>query len=169
MRIFYFLTLMFLTACGFTPLYGDHKNPDAINSLLENVAINTIPDQEGQYLRNLLIDRFYRTSRPQNPAFALTIAPIVESRIDLDETEQSDTTRQQLRLVSHLTLTRLDTNEVILKRPLRSITSYNVLSSEYTTRVSRTDVRNNALNDLARQIETITSLYLRTSAAENTQ
>ena len=49
----------------------------------------------------------------------------------------------------------------ILRRKLTAITSYNILQSQFTTRVSENDARNSALNDLARQIETQMSLYLR--------
>lgn len=159
-----FIPLLFvlvLTACGFTPLYGDRQD-NTVNAALEQVVLGNIPDRDGQYLRNLLIDKFYVAGRPQQPLYELAVGDILETRTDLDETVESDTTRQQLLLTSSMALKDLKTGKVVLERKLRAIASYNVLSSEYTTRVSRGAVRDNALADLARQIETNTSLYLRT-------
>lgn len=162
LRFLALASVLVLAACGFTPVYGD-RAAGSVNAALETVAISNIPDRDGQYLRNLLIDRFYRVGRPATPNYVLEVAPIVESRRDLDETIESDTTRQQIRLDTSLVLTDTRTNQVLLQQPLRAIGSYNVLSSEYTTRVSRAAVRDDVLADLARQIETRVGLYLRSA------
>jgi LPS-assembly lipoprotein len=51
----------------------------------------------------------------------------------------------------------------VLSRTLLASTSYNVLSSQFTTRVSEDDARLNALNDLARQAEQQIVLYFERS------
>ncbi len=124
-------------------------------------AINNIPDRSGQYLRNALIDRFYRDGRPINPHYTLNISEVQESSIDLDITKDSDATRAQLRLTSSFTLTDTQSGEIVLSRPLKAISSYNVLTSEFSTRVSAKNTRENALNDIARQIELQIALYLK--------
>jgi len=58
-----------------------------------------------------------------------------------------------------MTLTNKATNEQLLKRDLTVVTSYNILNSQFTTHVSETNARENALEDLARQIETQLALY----------
>ena len=154
-----------LSACGFEPMYGTQMQSNAgqesVEAQLAQVAINGIPDREGQMLRNALIDRFYRDGRPQNSRYTLQIAPIDESITDLDITKSSDATRAQLHLKTSMNLIDDATGEIVLTRSLRSIASYNVLTSEFATRVSAQNTRENALNDLARQIELQTSLYLR--------
>lgn len=152
-----------LAGCGFTPLYaapGTAGGGD-VTAGLDSIHIDNIPNREGQYLRNQLIDRFYRSGRPADPAYRLKIDPIAETLTDLDITKSSSATRAQLRLNTHMTLRDAKTGQVLLDRPLVSVTSYNILQSQFTTRVSEENTRNNALDDLARQIEAQLALYLR--------
>ena len=150
-----------LGACGFTPLYGDHgPSADAgVRTELNSIYIGNIPDQPGQYLRNALMDRFYSTGRPGADArYHLTVAPVAESRTELDITKTSDSTRAQLYLSTSMVLTDSGGAE-LMKRSLNAVTSYNILDSQFTTRVAEESARRQALDDLARQIETHTLLY----------
>ena len=154
-----------LSACGFEPIYGTRMQSNAgqesVQSQLAQVGIDGIPDREGQFLRNALIDRFYRNGRPQNIGYTLHINTISESTVDLDITKSSDATRAQLRLTTSMILKDETIGDIVLTRDLRSIASYNVLTSEFATRVSAQNTRENALHDLARQIELQISLYLK--------
>lgn len=155
------LATLVLAACGFSPVYGTlgQGQSAAAEAYLSQVSIDNIPDREGQYLRNALIDRFYRASRPADPLYRLTVRPIQETRTELDITETSDTTRAQLRLTTTMTLRDLRSGEAVLSRNLHTIVSYNILASEFSTRVSEQNARDNALDDLARQIEAQLGLY----------
>ena len=163
MRYFLLLSLLLINACGFSPVYGnlgsdkDYGQED----LLAYVAIDSIKDREGQFLRNALIDRFYHDGRPTNPQFNLVVSDITETLRDLDITESSDATRGQLKLTTTMQLFDAKTGEELIERKLRSTTSYNILSSEFTNRVSEQNTRENALNDLARQIELQLNLYFK--------
>ena len=149
-----------LTACGFRPLYGEpSQQQQSAAAELSNVRIGNIPDREGQYLRNALIDRFYQHGYPQNPRYTLEVSPVVETRTDLDITKSADTTRSQLKLRTTIVLRDTFDSKTVLKRDLLAVTSYNTLQSQYTTRVSEENTRLNALDDLARQIELQLSLY----------
>ena len=123
--------------------------------------IGNIPDREGQYLRNALIDRFYRSGRPVNAAYDLDIDRITETLVDLDITKSSDATRGQLKVQTRLKLIGRASGSVVLERDVRSITSYNILGSEFATRVTEDNARTNALDDLARQIEMQLNLYFK--------
>lgn len=161
-KILVIASLLLLAACGFEPMYGRNINEyTGVESNLAQVDIGNIPDREGQYVRNALIDRFYRTGRPANPIYDLSIDPIVESLVDLDITKSSDATRGQLREQTKIRLTDHRTGQVVLERDLRSITSYNILGSEFATRVTEDNARTNALDDLARQIEMQLNLYFK--------
>jgi LPS-assembly lipoprotein len=151
-------TALSLSACGFTPLYSQNAQ---VSAHLDQIQIGIIPDRSGQFLRNALIDRFYQTGTPSAPLYHLKIEPIAESISDLDITKSSDATRAQLRLRTTMTLTDTATGNAVLTRQLRSITSYNILQSQFTTNVSEQDARESGLNDLARQIERQISLHLK--------
>ncbi len=155
-------SLFTLSSCGFQPQYGVNRDsPYGVEEYLALVQIEGIPDREGQYLRNALIDRFYRHARPQKVAYILKVEEIREALVDLDITKDSDATRGQLRLNTRMTLLKATTREVLLDRNLRAITSYNILGSEFANRVTEENARQNALDDLARQIEMQISLYLK--------
>jgi LPS-assembly lipoprotein len=158
-------SVLTLSACGFEPMYGTHRFNEptaqeaAIEAQLESIEIENIPDRSGQVLRNLLIDRFYRNGRPQAPQYRLKTAALQESITDLDITKESDATRAQLRV--NATITLVDANgNAVLERDLSAIGSYNILTSEFSTRVSEDNTRQNVLSDLAQQIELQIALYL---------
>jgi len=158
-RAFVILALLLsLTACGFQPLYSKNN----AKGDFDQIAIANIPDRSGQYLRNLLMDRFYTQGRPSNPRYTLEVTNLKEDSIDLDITKTSSSTRAQLRMDATITLRDNATQAVLLEQPLLAITSYDILSSQFTTRVSEQSTRENALHDLARQIEMRLALYLRT-------
>ena len=154
-----------LTGCGFSPIYSKHESSSthgyAVAAVLSQVDIGNIPDREGQILRNTLMDRFYQDGRPDNHLYLLSVAQLREAITDLDVTEDSDTTRAELYMQTTISLIRQDTKDVLLKRDIRSVTSYNILGSQFTTRVSEQDARESAIHDIARQIELQLSLYLK--------
>lgn len=146
-------------------MYGKHGGDDyGAEDLLAHVYIENIPDREGQILRNELIDRFYRDGRPANPTYSLKVKSLNSRSIDLDVTQSADTTREQLQLKAGIELIDTVTGETVLKRTLSSYVSYNVLDSEFSTRISRLNSLDNALKDMARQIETDLTLYFNRSA-----
>lgn len=149
---------VWLSACGFTPMYSSTAG---VSPVLSNVDIAPIPDREGQLLHNTLIDRFYKDGYPTVPTYQLVVSPVNEIKRDLDVTITSDTTRAQLTLSSAFVLKHIETGEAVLTRPIKSITSYNVLGSEFATRVTERNARDNAIADLARQIERDIALYIK--------
>lgn len=156
------ITLLSLTACGFHPVYGVNKyEATGIENRFSQIQISNIPDREGQFLRNQLIDNFYRSGRPSSPAYTLKISKISETQRDLDVTRDSDTTRAQLTLSTNIILEDKKTKQNLLERRIQSIASYNVLGSEFANRVSEDTTRENLLKDVARQVELQLSLYFK--------
>lgn len=173
MRVFSSLVLalilfcsFLLSACGFTPLYGtrspEGNSPSSLRSSFAQVEVSLIPDRSGQMLRNLLIDRLYSGGYPVNPSYTLKIEKLAEAKGELDITKSAEATRAQLTIRTQMVL--LDAKGVeVLRRPLSSITSYNVLQSEFATRVTEENARGNAIAEIARQVELALSLYFHTS------
>lgn len=153
------LIMLTVSACGFSPMYSQKASHSSMTSHLDQIYIQSIPDREGQYLRNALIDRFYRHGRPAVPSYDLAVAPLRETLTDLDITKSSDATRGQLRLDTKMVLSDKISGAQLASYDLVSITSYNILQSQFTTRVAEDNARMSALDDLARQIETRLALY----------
>lgn len=152
------LALLALSACGFTPMYGSSGKDGNAKDFLAQVQIDNIPDREGQYLRNALIDRFH-SGGATDAAYILTLSPVQESRTELDISISADATRAELELSTTMILRDRKTSGLVLQRSLKSSASYNILASQFTTRVSEDNARLNALDDLARQVEQQVLLY----------
>ena len=151
----------FLNGCGFKPLYNS-KGEETRQTIISKTAdfdIAVIPNQDGQFLRNLLIDRFYTKGYPQNPRYRLLVSPITETEQSLAIAKSSESTRSQLRQVTRMELQDRQTGTVVLVRDLMAISSYNILVSEFATGVTGDNARQNGLSDLARQIALHLGLY----------
>lgn len=157
--LFVVIALM-LAGCGFSPVYGSKAAAPAVEATLDQVHIDNIPDRAGQVLRNALIDRFYRNGRPGDAArYTLRVAAIQETRTNLDITKGASATRAQLRLDTQVTLIDNRGMNTVMERRLLAITSYNILQSQFTTRVAEEAARQAALDDLAGQIERHIALH----------
>jgi LPS-assembly lipoprotein len=169
--------ILYLSACGFEPAYSTLKDSQKVagqsstttRALLADIRIPTIPDREGQILRNALIDRFYIDGAPINPDFTLTVNRVNVLIRNLDITVSADTTRAELRTTTRYTLTDTKTGAAVLSNSITGLTSYNVLGSEFATRVSENAALENALRDMARQIELGIVLYLERKQDRTTQ
>ena len=163
-RFFIIAICLACTACGFHPVYGVNKyQSTGVETHLAATNIDTIPDFEGRFLRNLLIDRFHRQGA-QGAQYILNIKPITESVRNLDITKTSDSTRAQLQLTTSMSLTDID-GKILMSQNLNAIVSYNILASEFSTRVSEKNAQENGLHELAEQIETRVSLYFKRASA----
>ncbi len=161
--LFMGFTVINLGACGYKPLYADRAAFNAGSSVgqsLAKVKISIIADREGQILRNQLLDSFYSAGERGNYEYILDVRPVKQRTVEFDVTEDSDITRAQLKLSSNMKLRDIKSGKVVLSRELRSFASYNILDSQYATRVSREKALENALHDMARHIEINVALFL---------
>ena len=168
-KLLAFIACVALTSCGFQPMYGTHSSAAHINEetgqAFSQIEIGMIADREGQFLRNELIDRLNSSGTPQNAKYVLGFSPLVVNKRELDLTKSSEATRSQIIATTDLKLSLKDTNEVVLSRPLKSISSYNILPSEFATNVTENAARESALKELARQAELQLSLYFNRTPA----
>lgn len=154
-----------LSSCGFSPMYGTHARAPAASgataeAALADVSISNIPDRNGVLLRNALIDRFYQHGYPSAPRYTLTIEKVSEVKRELDLTKSSEATRSQLVISTKFKFFDNNSPTPLLERSLTSTNSYNILESEFSTRVTEDSARVSGMNDLARQIELNLVLYL---------
>jgi len=153
--------LISLSACGFSPVYKSVEESISPASSLNQVDIGIIKDRDGQFLRNALIDRFYRDGYPTDAQYKLVVQDIEETISDFDITVDSEATRRQLQLRTTFKLFRIGTEKPLITRDLIATTSNNVLESEFSTLVTEQSARESALNDLARQIQRQLAVYLK--------
>ena len=149
-----------LGGCGFRPLYGktggDHQD---VAGDLSSVAIAPIPDRLGQELRNYLLDLLTPRGRPTNPIFTLRVQ--VKERIeDLAIDNQGLATRANLRLDATYALIKDETGESVLNGKGLAVSSYNLVSNDYSNLTAENDARSRAALHIARQIRARLGAYL---------
>lgn len=154
--IFIVLASFMLGSCGFKPLYGTYGEKAEV---LQNVWIDRIRDEQGQALRNHLIDRFYSDGYPQAARYNLQITLSNFTR-SLDVQKDDTTSRAQLIIRAKYQLIDRQTNRAVHEATIRSVNSYNILASQFTTTVTQEDAEDRALRDLADKLKTRITLFL---------
>jgi LPS-assembly lipoprotein len=147
-----------LGACGFQPLYGDNGARNA-SAELAAVHINTIPDRNGQMLHNFLLDRINAQGRPSDPRYVLDIR-LTESKASLGIIKDSSSTLAQIASVANYTLRDLKANKVLQSGRSRSVTSYNIVQSDFATLAAEKDARERTLRELSEDITTKVAVFL---------
>lgn len=145
-----------VSACGFESLYAE-KNIVLSGSQIE---IASIPDYEGQFLRNLLIDRLYGAGRPENAIYLLKISPLEKTFTNLGTRKDVTDTRAHIKISAHLKLIEKATNKTLLERDIRTTGGYNLLDNQLSTITSRNNVTETLLKEISDDAVTEISLYL---------
>ncbi|MCM8732628.1 LPS assembly lipoprotein LptE [Azospirillum sp. A1-3] len=153
------LSALSLSGCGFQPLYGGQGVGAAAADRLMEVDIASIPNREGQKLRNLLIDNFYPSERPSNPRYRLDVA-LSASEQKLALQKDATAVRAQLLVNAPYRLTDTQTGQVVFQSNSRSMVSYNTLEQHYAAIVTVQNAYDRALEDISNDITTRVAMYL---------
>jgi LPS-assembly lipoprotein len=146
-----------LLGCGFEPVYGTRTLNGETAEILNQVAIDNIPDRNGQILRNDLIDRMYGKGRPKKPLYHLS-AKLHVSLQDLGIQANATSTRSLLDISVDYSL--MDMNDKnVLSGAAHSVTSFNKLSDQYSSLVSQEDAYERTIHEVSEQIVNRVSLY----------
>ncbi len=159
MRRGFLLALLFLlAACGFSPIYGpkaDKSSP--VVDALSLVAIDNIPNENGQKLRNHLIDRMYFKGRPTNPAAFLSVS-LSDKTTSLGIKKDETASLVEMSLTAKYRL--LDKNRApLLEGTARSVVLYSQLDAQYGTLAAQRNAYDRALTEVGEQIVGRLSLY----------
>ncbi|AWK86056.1 LPS assembly lipoprotein LptE [Azospirillum thermophilum] len=147
------------SACGFQPLYGGAGVGAGAAEKLNTVEIAPIPDREGQKLRNLLIDRFYESSRPGNPRYRLdTSLTAYEQKLALQK--DASAIRAQLMVTAPYRLVDTATGQVVFQSSARSMISYNILEQHYAGLLTVENAYDRALSEISNDITTRVAMFL---------
>lgn len=145
------IALILLSGCGFRPLYQNTNTVNGGGTTLDIVEINDIPNAIGQAFKNALIDRFYHNGYPQSALYILKVS-LEESGRDIIIQKNDTTTRSQLVLRATYELINKQTRQLVEKGSVRSVSSYNILPSQYTTLVTQNDAREKNTREAADKI-----------------
>ena len=150
---FLFAALLSLAACGFQPMYGDAAKK---TTQTERISIEDIPDRDGQYLRNALLDRIGTDGESR---YSLSVDKMTKKVTDMALRRDATYTRGQMEIGADITLVDRQTGQTVLTRHVHSFGGYNELDNQFATNVSEQAQTENMLQDLASSIITEVDLY----------
>ena len=125
-----------------------------------DIEIASIPNRDGQQLRNDLIDRLNPRGRPAEARYILNIEPLKTTSTDLGIQKDATVTRTEIEIEAHVVLKEKGTDVILLDRRLHAVGGYDVLDQQYATLVTRQSVTEHILAELADDIVTALNLSL---------
>jgi LPS-assembly lipoprotein len=148
-----------LSGCGFTPVYSGAPGAK-VKFDLSLVAVEPIKDRIGQRLRNHLIDIINPAGRPAKPVYSLSIK-LNEAKQTLAVQKTEIATRANLSFTAKFGLSRRGQSDTLLSGQSTSVTSYNILASEFATLVAERNARERAVRELSIEIANQLAIFLR--------
>lgn len=153
-----------MSACGFQPMYAapSAATQRSVEAQYKDIEIANIPDNNGQYLRNALIDRLYVAGRPADARYLLEIAHLKRDLTSQAVQKDATYTRSLMEYTAMLRLRdRKSDGAIVLERNLRALGSYNLLDNQFATISSRDSLNEHLLDELADSIQTALALHFR--------
>ncbi len=153
-----------LTACGFSPLYGErtvqkgfYQEKANATDKLSKVYIAPIEDRIGQLMKNNLLNIMAPRGYSKPTEFRLEVTIIPPSKYELALRKDDTATRETLNYVA--TYKMLRDNEVVITGQTETKVSYNILAEPYATDVSINYAEKRAAEILSRDIATRIGTY----------
>jgi LPS-assembly lipoprotein len=149
--------LCLLSACGFHAVYGGSGDSSPVATEMQQVAIDSIADRQGQILRNALIDRFYGKGRPVQPQYKLS-APLSVSQSDVGVLSNSVATLSEIDMNCDYVL-RDTKGKELLRGHAHSQSSFSRLNDQYATLAAHDSAVERTTREISEQITNRISLY----------
>lgn len=142
-----------LGACGFQPLYGEHPGGARTDTELAQVQVVAIDNgRTGHDVYNALIDRLSPNGEPTSPDYQLRV-DLRERREGVAIERDASITRYNYQLLAHYSLVDMRSGNVIHEGDSRSIASYNVVDSQFSTLMAQRDAEERAATELSEDIK----------------
>ncbi len=155
--------LMFLSACGFTPLYQSGSDGQSglgtpsLDHSLSTIEVAPISDRVGQQMRNHLLVRLNTKGTPQ---YQLKII-LEQSTRGYGIRPDASITQEELTVKAHVSLLDLNTNEAppLFMETYTSRTSYDAVLSDFATLTQREDSARRLAIEIADRIHRRMAVY----------
>ena len=151
------IAVMAAAGCGFQPIHGERSA--ASSAGLAQFDIGLIADRTGQMMRNELLQQMQPRGAVASPRYGLGVA-LTETLADLAIRKDDVATRANLTLIARFSVVSRADGNVLFSSQVRSVNSYNILTSDFATLSAREDARRRAIRQLARDIKERLSVWL---------
>lgn len=157
--IIIFAVVVFISGCGFRPLYiqnpetnfysGNAQNNSIINELAQ-IRITAIQDRFGQQIRNKLLDLLTPKGAPAKAKYRLDVK-LANKRV-IQQALRNDVTATSERIDYTVKYTLYEGSQELVSGDSFAFVSYNILNNPYSTTMAQKKSEENAANILANDI-----------------
>ncbi len=152
--------LLLGAACGFQPLYGSRApGGEPVQAELEDILIEPIAERTGQKLYNFLRDRLNPHGKPDVPRYVLSVR-LTERQDNLALATDKTPTRVNMTLIADYTLRSRDKEALLYEGRSRSTTSFDIVSSLFSSHTATEDARGRGAQALSDDIRMRLALFL---------
>lgn len=151
-----FALALAIGSCGFRPMYGGGGHGKTATQLAE-IRLDAIDDRVGQEVRNRLLDRKVGVN-DANAAYGLAVE-LHESISELSVQKTQFASRANFELRARYWLRTLKTSEVVFSGSSNVTSSFDVLESAFSTKISEQDARSRAAKVVADDIISRLGVY----------
>ena len=156
-----FAVLAALAGCGFEPLHGSRSCEGGRAATgTAAIAVGRIDDRLGQVLRNVLRDRLNPSGKKLEPLYTLEVV-VDETVSQLLIRRDAASTFSRVRVSARYILRDRASNEVLDKGRASAAAAFNVVESGFANIIAERATRNRAAREVARDIHTRLSVFLR--------
>jgi LPS-assembly lipoprotein len=160
-----FLLSGMLSACGFTPLYGEHADsasPGVVDEF-SRVAIRPIPDRQGQRLSQILREELQPSGRNGPSRYDLDVT--LTSRVE-ELGIRKDATSSRANFILAASFYLSSGGQRLFGDRVQTIVGYNILDDQYATVAAQGDAQERAIEEAGREIKTRLAVFFKKRAAQ---
>lgn len=163
-------TLMFLTACGFEPLYVQKKQQGywyfnsqfdtSISNEMSQIKVEPIADRFGQQIRNQLLDLLTPKGTPHKPKYRLYVD--LRNKSVTQQALRKDITATSERVTYTVDYHLDEGTETVVNGNSVAYVSYDILANPYSTTMAQKKTETDAAKIIANDIALRLGAYFHT-------
>ena len=157
---------LFISGCGFQPLYQHDTASHSILKELSLIRIAPIEDRIGQQLRNFLQDDITPRGKPTNPSYELLVK-MNKTRRDLVLLQDATSTFAKISLHAAYTLTNFNTGATLTSGNVTAKTGFTITQSEYANIRAEKEAASRASREISYDITRQLALFLKKTTSNN--
>lgn len=165
MRLFTFLSLLLVSACGISPLYLTQGQETT--NLTAAVEIQPIADYEGYLLQNYLSDGLNPKKMVAPKKYRLNVHLNMPNISDQNIQNDNFSSRERMTLSVSYRLTDIQTGQTVISTTASATGAYNVATDPYSTWMAQKKVRENLVKMLADRITLHVISFVKKNEVEN--
>lgn len=150
MRILIVLSLLLVSACGFSPLYKTQGNKTT--NLTAAVDIEPIDNYEGYLLQNYLSDGLNPNKMVIDKKYRLNVHLNMPTISEQNIQNNNFSSRERMELSASYRLIDIQTGESVINTTTSATGAYNVATEAYATWMAQKKIRENLIKMLADRI-----------------